>query len=442
MNKTAPLSGETAFWLTGNYAPVKDETTAHDLKVTGTIPPELDGCYVKNGANPPSGTSLHWFLGQGMVHGVEISGGKANWYRNRYVRTPVMDQENPNIMAMADPANSLANTHVIGHAGKILALEEGHLPIELSRDLTTTGPYTFGGKLKGSMTAHPKICSDTGEMLLFGYGVFPPYMTYYRVSASGELLQSEEIPVKGSTMVHDFNITQNYVIFMDLPMVWDVAKIMEGGLQVYFDRDYGARLGVMPRTGSGKDVRWFDVDPCYVFHAMNAYESGDEIVIDVCRMTEDMVASPFAKLYQWSVNLKTGAVGERQLDDSNIEFPKVPDSLVGKPYRFGYTVGLESAASLNPHCGAYHKYDMQRGTKTTHWFKDGRTGGESVFVPAANGTSEDDGYLLSYVYDPTEDKSELIILDASRIEAEPIARIHIPVRIPIGFHGSWIPATQ
>ncbi len=438
MNLSGELVEEAPFWLTGSFAPVKDETTAFDLTVTGSIPPELDGRYFKNGANPPSGKSPHWFLGQGMIHGVEISNGKALWYRNRYVRTPIMAEENPSIMEMANPANSLANTHVIAHAGKIFALEEGHHPIEMAQDVSTIGPYDFGGKLKSSMTAHPKACSDTGELLFFGYGVFPPYLTYYRASASGELLQIEDIPVKGSTMVHDFNITQNYVIFMDLPMVFDVSKMMEGGLQVNFDSDYGARLGVMPRTGSAKDLRWFDVDPCYVFHAMNAYESGDDIVIDVCRMTEDMVASPFAKLHQWSINLKTGAVGERQLDDANIDFPRVPDSLTGKPYRYGYTAEFEGGEPINPKCVAFHKYDMRSGNKTTHRLKNGRIGAEAVFVPAANGTSEDDGYLLSYVYDPADQKSELVILDASNMGSEPIARIHLPTRVPAGFHGSWI----
>ena len=435
----AEMAEAAPFWLEGNYAPVKEELTAFDLEVTGTIPPELNGRYFKNGANPPSGRSLHWFVGHGMIHGVEISNGKAQWYRNRYVQTPILQEENPNIMAMADPANSLANTHIVSHAGRIFALEEGHLPIEMSKDLATLGPYNFDGKLKTSMTAHPKICPDTGEMLFFGYGLFPPYMTYYRAAASGELLQIEEIPVKGSTMVHDFNVTQNYVIFMDLPMVWDISKIMEGGLQVKFDHDYGARLGVMPRNGSVKDLRWFEIEPCYVFHPMNAHEAGDEIIIDVCRMAEDRVNSPSAKLFQWTLNLKTGAVGERQLDDADIEFPKTADSRVGKPYRYGYAAEFISGSPISPQCIGYHKYDMHSGSRTSHRFAKGRVGSEAVFVPAASGTAEDDGYLLSYVYDAAENKSELVILDANNMASDPIARIHLPARVPVGFHGSWIP---
>lgn len=440
MDQLSETTEDKPFWLDGNFAPVKEETTAFDLEVIGTIPPELNGRYFKNGSNPPFGKSLMWFMGAGMIHGVEIKNGKALWYRNRYVQTVLLDEEIPSAESMMNPANSLANTHVVGHAGKIFALEEGHLPIEMSKDLDTLGPYTFGGKLTANMTAHPKICGHTGELLFFGYGLFPPYMTYHRVSPAGELLQSEEIPVKGSTMVHDFNITQNYVIFMDLPMVWDMSRLMDGGLAVNYDPDYGARLGVMPRNGSPKDLKWFDIDPCYVFHTMNAHEAGDEIVIDVCRLDnylfDDFIETSLPKLHQWSVNMKTGKVSERQIDDLGIDFPRVPDKLVGQSYRYGYTSEISTGA---PVATGYNKYDMWSGTKTSHDLKNGRTGGEAAFVPAADGSLEDDGYLLSYVHDPATDKSELIILDASQIEKEPIARIMLPVRIPAGFHGSWIP---
>ncbi|MEM9621480.1 MAG: carotenoid oxygenase family protein [Pseudomonadota bacterium] len=433
------ISEEKPFWLSGNFAPTYEEVTETQLQVTGSIPPELNGRYFRNGANPEVGDTPHWFLGNGMIHGVELGNGKANWYRNRYVRTPLLaDIGADPLDALDDRSKSLANTHIIGHAGKILALEEAHWPFELSPELETVGAYDFDGKLDTGMTAHPKICPVTGELLFFAYGMAPPYMTYHRASASGELLQSEVIEVKGATMVHDFNITENYVIFMDLPLVWNFENAANTGLPIQWSDEYGARLGVMPRNGSNKDVVWYDIDPCYVYHPLNAYEEGDDIVIDVCRMAHSMkpgVSEVPPVLHRWTIHQKAGKVSESQLDDHAVEFPRVPDSLVGQKHRYGYTAEFGSGL---PVAVAFRKYDLQTGSSTAHELPNSRLGGEPVFVPAAGATSEDDGYLLSFVYDPASDQSELIIVDASNMAADPVARVHLPARVPAGFHGSWI----
>jgi carotenoid cleavage dioxygenase len=437
MNEQAKIKESKPFWLDGNFAPTYDEVTETNLKVTGSIPPELNGRYLRNGSNPQTGETAHWFLGNGMIHGVELKNGKATWYKNRYVRTPLMEDKGADPMAAAnDLSRSLANTHIVGHAGKILALEEGHWPFELSPDLDTVGAFNYGGKLKTGMTAHPKICPETGELLFFFYGMNPPYMTYHRASADGELVQSEPIEVKGATMVHDFNITRNHVIFMDLPLVWNFEN-MAAGLPIQWDDEYGARLGVMPRDGSNKDVVWYDIDPCYVYHPMNAYEQGDEIIIDVCRLAHSMKeGAPDVPplLHQWRINLKTGKVSESQLDDRSVEFPRVPDAKVGLPYRYGYTAEFVGG---KPAAGAFRKYDLTNGSSTAHDLK-GRMGGEPVFVPAAGASAEDDGYVMSFAYDPAEDKSELVIADASNMEGDAVARVHLPTRVPFGFHGSWV----
>ncbi len=430
------IDNESRFWLTGNFAPTYEEVTATDLKVTGNIPPELNGRYFRNGANPETGESPHWFLGNGMIHGVELSNGKANWYRNRYVRTPQLSSSDAE-SDVDDRARSLANTHIVSHAGHILALEEGHWPFELNRDLETIGPYNYDGKLETGMTAHPKICGETGELLFFAYGMMPPYLTYHRATADGQLVQSEVIDVKGATMVHDFNITRNHVIFMDLPMIWDF-EAAASGLPIRWSDEYGARLGVMPRNGTNADVVWYDIEPCYVFHPLNAYEEGDDIVIDVCRMETTMkpgAADAPPMLHRWTIHQKTGSVSESQLDDRSVEFPRVPDRVVGLKHRFGYTAEFVSGL---PAAGAFRKYDLQTGASTAHELSYGRMGGEPVFVPAEGATSEDDGYLLSFVYDPAENQSELIIVDASNMAAQPVARVHLPNRVPAGFHGSWI----
>ena len=428
------------FWMQGNFAPVSEEVTSDTLKVTGEIPKDLNGRYFRNGANPRVTTSSDWFLGEGMVHGVRIENGKALWYKNRYIQTPLLKEDVITRELTSIPGNSLANTHIVAHADKVFALQEMHAPIELTKELDTVGPYNFGGKLGKNMTAHPKICPKTGEMLFFGYGVMPPFLTYYRVSASGEMVQSEIIDVKAATMVHDFVVTENYVIFLDLPMLWDMKKFLQPGIPVSYDESYGARLGVMPRNGKSDDVKWIEIDPCYIYHTMNAYEYMDEIVFFAPKLvgytSVGMANPPIPKLNQWVINLKSGTVKETQIDDLGVDFPQVPPSHVGQPVRYGYTAEFETSGV--PWILGYHKYDLVSGERKGHILENGRTGSEASFIPTENATSEDDGYLMSFVHDPEDNKSELVILNAKNIEDEPLCRIHLPVRVPAGFHGSWI----
>lgn len=430
---------EKPFYLQDNFAPVTEEITDDGLEVSGSIPAALNGRFLRNGPNPQTGWSDHWFFGNGMLHGVEFENGKANWYRNRYVKTPFWENpDSDSIEAMLDLTKSAANTHVIHHAGKILALEEAHLPFEVSPDLETVGAWDFNGKLSTPMTAHPKVCPTTGELLFFAYGVMPPYLTYHRVSADGELVQTENITVPGGTMMHDFNITENFVIWMDLPAVWNLEAMAEGGLPIAWDESYGARLGVMPRNGGDSDVVWYDIDPCYVFHPLNAYEQGDTIVIDVCRKASVMhgnIDAP-ALLTRWAIDRNKGTVQETQIDDRSTEFPRVCDSLIGREHRFGYMAGL---AERSPYGERYIKYDLSDFSSKTVELGAGREGSEAVFVKDPAGKSEDDGWLMAYVYDKATDRSELMILDASSMSSEPVATVKLPVRIPMGFHGSWIP---
>ena len=441
------------FHLSGNQAPIFDEVTLTDLDVTGAIPPELTGRYFRNGANPQTGESEHWFVGDGMIHGIELDGGQANWYRNRYVRTPCYANPGTERMELyLDPETfafnydvGVANTHVIGHNGQVLALEEGSFPYKLTPELDTVGFHDYDGKLTTAMTAHPKICPETGELLFFGYSSLPPYLTYHRVNAAGELVQSNEITVGGPTMMHDFAVSRNHAIFMDLPAVFDMELAMQGGMPIRWSDEYPARFGVMPREGSDADVQWFDIDPCYVFHTLNAHDEGDEVVMRGCRLEElwrdsadigdasttDTEMHP--KMWEWRMNTATGAVSERQLDEQPSEFPRVPDAQVGLDSRYGYTMSAVFEGT-----GEIIKYDLHNDSRTSHVFPEGQTPGESVFVPAEGASNEDDGYLMTYVYDKSADKSHLTILDASNMAADPVAQVHLPRRIPTGFHGSWI----
>jgi carotenoid cleavage dioxygenase-like enzyme len=431
------IQEKAPFWLRDNFAPTFEERTESDLKVIGQIPESLQGTLLRNGANPQSGESAHWFLGNGMLHGVRIEAGQAKWYRNRYVKTPLYLKPDGDVMdGLGDMTMSAANTNVIQHAGKIMALEEGHWPFVVSNELETVGPNNYGGKLEGAMTAHPKICPETGELLAFSYGMTPPYLTYLRASASGELLQTEQIEVPGATMIHDFNVTRNFVIFMDLPAVWNFEGMATTGLPILWDESYGARLGVMPRNGGNADVVWYEIDPCYVFHPLNAYENGDKIVIDVCRMDDTMKPGSSAPpmLYRWTIDQASGRVTETQLDDRVVDFPRVADAVVGLKHQFGYCAAFAGSA---PYGEGLIKYDLEAGT-SEYRHLDGGQASEAVFVKDPTASGEDGGFLLSYVYQPEIDQSEVLILNAQDMLGEPVARIQIPARVPAGFHGNWI----
>jgi len=446
----AAVLDSTPTHLRGNGRPVTEEQTVSELKVTGSIPGELDGRYVRNGANPLSGTSDHPFFGDGMLHGMRLRDGKAQWYHSRYVQTPFITNPSVDILdptVMMDMKSSKANTHVVGHAGRILALEEGHFPYEVDGDLDTVGPLNYDGRLTGSFTAHPKICPVTGEMLAFGYSALEPYLRYLRVAADGELVQTENITVGGPTMMHDFNITRNFVVFMDLPAVFNLELAMSGEMPIRWDDNYPARLGVMPRDGTDAQVTWYGINPCYVFHPMNSYEEGDTIVLDVARFDhiwrESAMDFPMPQLWRWTIDTRTGEVREEQVDDRSAEFPRVADSVIGLKHRYGYMMGMSDSENFDDpksQSGAILKYDREAGVRTEIEFGRGHTCGEPVFVPAGSAKAEDDGYLMTYVYDAGTDASRFVIMDAATMDSTPVASIDLP-RIPNGFHGSWIPAS-
>jgi carotenoid cleavage dioxygenase-like enzyme len=437
------IDGRAAWWLQGNFAPVRDEIEAFDLKVEGALPPELNGVYMRNGANPKNGNSAHWFFGSGMLHGVRLEKGKAAWYRNRYVRTPnfLQPRQETDAAAIMDRARSSANTHIVRHAGRFLALEEAHFPFEVTGDLETVGPCDFGGKLKTAFTAHPKFCPETGEMFAFGYGFVPPYLTYYRFDREGRLVQSTEIPVGGPTMIHDFCVTRRHAIFMDLPIVFDMTLAAQGVMPYRWSDAYPARLGVMPRGGSAAELKWLDIKPCYVFHSMNAYDEGNMIVFDVARYGRLWSRGEGGKdtrprLYRWTLDLDSGRVGEQALDEQPIEFPRVADGVAGLKYRYGYapmTSGENDGSST--HGGRLLKFDLQTGTRESYDFEDCTRAGEFVLA-SANG-NEDAGWLMGYVHEDRGDRSSFVVLDGADVSAGPVARIVLPQRVPYGFHGNW-----
>lgn len=473
-------------YLSGAFAPLAQEYTLTDLEVTGSLPDFLDGRYLRNGPNPIGEIDpnlYHWFVGDGMVHGIRIRDGKAEWYRNRWVRGPATAR------ALGEPAphggfpvsTIGANTNVIGHAGKTLALiESGVSAYELTDELDTVGPCDFEGTLTGGYTAHPKRDPDTGELHAVSYSMNRGNTVEYSVIGSdGRARRTVDIEVTGSPMMHDFSLTERHVILYDLPVTFDVQQAVEmtvprtlrlparlmlsaliGRVRIpdpiaarmpsglgadrrfpySWNPDYPARIGVMPREGTGADVRWFDVEPCYVFHPMNAYDSGDTVVLDVIRHPKMFDTDHLGPnegpptLERWTVTLVDGKVRESRVDDRPQEFPRVDERLVGKRHRYGYAPGFGDGSAAE----TLLKHDLVGDNSASRSFGDGKALGEFIFRPSSPDAAEDDGVLMGFVYDRAADSSELAILDAQTLED--VAAIRLPHRVPAGFHGNWVPA--
>ena len=448
----APAGERLPFHLRGNYAPVPDEVEAYDLPVRGSLPRELAGRFVRNGANPKSGTSVHWFDGDGMLHGIRLRDGRAEWYRNRWVRTKLLDgggRFDPTTGAF-DLTAGRANTHVVRHAGRIFALEEASFPNEISPELDTLGPYDFDGRLTTPMTAHPHTCAETGEMHFFGYElVSAPYVTYHVADAAGRLVHSQPIDVPGPTMVHDFALSRNHAIFLDLPVVFDLEVAMTGGMPFVWRPSYGARIGLLhrERARQGEQPRWFDVDACYVFHIMNAWDEvtpdgHDVVVLDAGRHASMWAGGADAfepcYLWRWRFDLTTGRVTEEQLDDRAHGFPRIDDRLTGLANRYGWTVSspIGTPRMQDGESGVL-KYDLATGASSYHSFGATVSCGEPVFVPAHGAAGEDEGWVMTYTFDRATGASSFVVLDAGDMASEPVAEVPLPQRVPHGFHGSW-----
>ncbi|MDX1736236.1 MAG: carotenoid oxygenase family protein, partial [Halioglobus sp.] len=416
------------FWQRGNFRPVSEEITVTELKVQGSIPPQLSGLYVRNGTNSSTGISDHFFGGDGMIHGVRLENGRAGWYRNRYVDTPVYRKESGGFGA-PKPEHTTSAVSLIYHGGELMSLGEFGYPYLIDpTDLSTKGAFNYEGALTGNMTAHPRIDPDTGELLFFGYNVVEPYMTYMRADAGGNMVQVEPIEMSGPGMVHDFAVTENYVVFMDMQVRFSWLSAMTGsGLPFKWDDNVPCRFGVMPRTGGNSDVQWFDVPSCFIFHIMNSFEQGDEVIVDAARYDHLWVTSSHdffhpARLSRFSMNLKTGKASVDQIYEGAMEFPQVNRSLWTKPYRYGYSVVVDeendSPELIDKAAGGLRKYDVQTGAVDSYLPGPSLTPGEPVFVPAVEaGGAEDEGYLATYLYDKNTDTSAFCLFDATRVSS-------------------------
>ena len=442
--QNAPLLPEDNPVLLGNFAPVGEELDLVDLEVIGTLPPELNGILLRDGPNPVNPqANHHWFIGDAMLHSVKFDNGKASSYRNRWVRTEDIEEKLGYTAAPVCDAKLLVqgsgNVNVVAHGGRVLALPEIGLPYEVDLELDTQRQYDFDGRLASSMTAHPKIDGKTGEMLFFGYDFVPPYLRYHHVNTAGELTRTVEVDLPEPVMMHDFGVTATKVIFMDLPIVGNFGLLEEGySMPFSWSDSHQARLGVMDRNADEGAVKWIDIDPCYVFHPMNSYDEGENVVMDVVRYKKAFTDPGYpdyekgSELVRWTIDVHAGTVHSRVISSIDQEFPRVNPRVECHPHRYGYVLELGGAHGFK----GLLKHDLESGETLHHDVGADCAAGEPVFVPV--GEAEDAGYILSVVYDSTTRLSEVRVIDAQAFDAPPVAIIKLQARVPFGFHGNFV----
>lgn len=453
--KRLPRPTDAHPFLTGIHKPMTEEFTLEELRVDGEIPAALTGRYLRNGPNPaiaPDPASYHWFTGAGMVHGIRIEGGKADWYRNRWVR----GSEACEALGEALPPgpredrNDAPNTNVVGLAGRTFAIvEAGGKPVELGYELNTIAHNPFDGTLAGAYTAHPHHDPFTDETHAITYrGDEPNKVWHVVLDKDARVIRELAIPVSDGPSIHDCAITENHVLVLDLPVTFSMKMLLAGYRFPYAWNDaHPARVGLLPRKGSADDIIWVPVEPCYVFHPANAFETADgKVIVDVVAH-ETMFASSKrgpdsekSRMERWTIDPVAGTTIRTVIHDHAQEFPRYDERLTTRPYRYVYSVAIPDAQSIEWALAETRlfRHDLDAGTTSAHDFGPGRHPGEFVFVPRGEQGAEDDGWLIGLVVDMNDETTDLVILNADDFTGSPQAVVHLPHRVPPGFHGNWV----
>jgi carotenoid cleavage dioxygenase len=469
-----PMPADNPF-LNFPWGPIQMECDARDLVVEGTVPEDLNGTLYRNGPNQrfkPRG-EYHLFAGDGMVHAFHIAGGKVD-YRNRWVRTAkfrLEDREGRAVVNAMNPFDcepeysdfvlvdkeGLANTALVWHGGRLLAMEEGHLPHELDPvTLESIGPWNYRGKLHTAMTAHPKVDPATGEMVFFAYmasGPFAADVAVHKVDPVGVLTETIILATPYSAMVHDFVLTENYIIIPVMPISGSLERAMEGGPPFAWEPEKGVHVGILPRHGgTAEDIKWLEMDLAFAFHFMNGFDQDGVVTIDCCQM-EHAPLFPTADggstgktepmLSRWTIDLNQDSprVEFECIDEFQSEFPQCDPRYACRPYRHGWYTSTDFglAADLEANDNFFNvvgHYDHE--TRKEDRYSCGRSlVSEALFVPKSDDAAEGEGYLLSVATNFDTHLSSLFIFDALNISAGPVAKVHLSHRVPAGFHGFW-----
>ncbi|KAK4389114.1 putative carotenoid cleavage dioxygenase 4, chloroplastic [Sesamum angolense] len=434
--------------LSDNFAPVDELLPTECQVVEGSLPPSLDGAYIRNGPNPqflPRGP-YHLFDGDGMLHAIRISRGKATLC-SRYVKTYKYKVESekgfpviPNVFsgfnglsasaAQFNPINGigLANTSLALIGGRLYALGESDLPYSVKVDpngeIHTLGRHDFDGQLMMSMTAHPKTDAQTGETFAFRYGPVPPFLTLFRINANGE--KQPDVPIFSMTspsFLHDFAITKKYAIFNEIQIGMNPLELMAGGSPVAANPGKVPRIGVIPRYAKDEsEMRWFEVPGFNIIHAINAWDEdeGNSIVMVAPNIlsvehTLERMDLVHASMEKVKIDLRTGTVSRHPLSTRNLDFGVINPAFVGKKHNGSPVV------------------------------RGGCFGGEPFFVarePNNPNAEEDDGYVVTYVHNENTGESRFLVMDARSPSLEIIAAVRLPRRVPYGFHGLFVRDTD
>jgi carotenoid cleavage dioxygenase-like enzyme len=415
----------------------------------------------------------HLFAGDGMVHAFHLKDGKAN-YNNRWVRTAkfnIEDKEGRCVINAMNPFDcepdysdfvltdkeGLANTAVVWHGGRLLIMEEGHRPYELDPvTLESIGTWDFRGKLQTAMTAHPKIDPETGEMIFFAYmasGPFSADVMVHKANADGVLTESIHIPTPYSAMVHDFVVTDNYIIIPVMPITGSLDRAMAGGPPFAWEPEKGIHIGIMPRNGgTAEDIRWVTMDTCFTFHFMNGFDKDGVITIDCCEFQHaplfpsadgESTGRAVPHLHRWTIdtNDADAKAQSTRIDEYESEFPQCDPRYMGKAYRHGwYSSPDGELASPTAEGDKYYNviahFDHETGKEDRYSCGQAMTS-EPIFVPVSKEAAEGEGYLMSVVTSFESRTSSLFIFNALEISEGPVAKVHLSHRVPAGFHGGW-----
>ena len=467
-------------YRTGPWRPQDTEWRADDLEVVGDLPEDLDGIYVRNGENPvhPAIGRYHPFDGDGMLHLVGFRGGKA-FYRNRFVRTDGLLAEQQageslwvGLAGLPEQARrrdgwgarghlkDASSTDVVVHNGLVQSThyECGEIYLMDPYTLDPRGKAEWGGRFPAAgVSAHPKVDEHTGEMLFFNYGLREPHLNYGVLDSEDNLVHYVSIDLPGPRLPHDMIHTQNYAILNDFPMYWEPELISKGVFLAGYHPELPSRFGVLPRRGAPEEIRWFEADPTYVLHFTNAWEDGDEIVLEGFFQHDPMPQVPpgasfyermhrfisldgfQSRLHRWRLNLRTGRASEEQLTDTISEFGMINAQYATRPNR--YVVGALGEPGRFLFNGLI-RHDTVTGAEERYELPPGVFASETAVAPRVGSTGEDDAYLVTLTIDMANDASECLVFDAARLADGPVARLRLPERISSGTHATWAPGSE